>query len=398
MSETYDAIIVGAGPAGSIAARVLAGQNLNVLVIEKRQEIGAPKRCAEGLSLAGMEKVGVTPDPKWAVQEIDGAVVYAPSGKNVVLNPKTRGYILERKVFEKHLARDAIKAGARYLVKATVTGLIRENEAVTGVTYDYMGETRQAHARIVMAADGRECKLSRMAGLKAVNKMRDYHSGYQYEMAGLTNIDEHKLHIFFGNKAAPLGYIWVFPKGDSIANVGIGILGSESTAEMRAQDYLDDFIATHPEIFGKASPIEINGGGVSVSSGIERYVADGFMAIGDAAQLVNPIHGGGIANAMESAKIAAEVAAEALKERDVSGARLNAYQERWDAGEGAKMKRLMKLRHFLEKLTDKDFEKLADMLEGEDILRLTEGSFDLFLTVLKNAPTMLSLARKYITS
>jgi len=136
-----DVVVVGAGPAGSIAARVLAENKANVLVLEKRQEIGAPKRCAEGINLLGLQNVGVEPNPKWAVNEIYGAVLYSPSGKQVRLkNKKYLGYLLERKIFEKHLASHAIKKGAKYMVKTRALSAIKENGTVVGVRAEHMGE------------------------------------------------------------------------------------------------------------------------------------------------------------------------------------------------------------------------------------------------------------------
>jgi digeranylgeranylglycerophospholipid reductase len=123
------------------------------------------------------------------------------------------------------------------------------------------------------------------------------------------------------------------------------------------------------------------------------------MVVGDAAHLVNPIHGGGIAIAMHAAKVAAEVGANAIKEGNVSKERLCVYDRICREGDGAKMDRLLKLRIFLEKLDDKDFENLAEMLSGEDIMRITEGEYGfLAKKILKKAPKILPLAKKYLTA
>ena len=84
LTEDYDVVVVGAGPAGSIAAKKLAEMDIKVLVLEKKQEIGTPKRCAEGINIYGLKRVGLKPDPRWAVNPIYGAILYSPSGKRVV--------------------------------------------------------------------------------------------------------------------------------------------------------------------------------------------------------------------------------------------------------------------------------------------------------------------------
>jgi digeranylgeranylglycerophospholipid reductase len=389
-----DAVVVGAGPAGSIAARVLAENNVNVLVLEKRQEIGSPKRCAEGINLLGLKNVGIEPNPKWAVNEIYGAVLYSPSGRMVrMVNKNYLGVLLERKVFEKHLAAQAIEKGARYMVKTRVLSVLKEGASVVGVRAEHMGEQFSVRAKIVIAADGVDSKIGRSAGLNTVNRLSDYHSGFQYEMAGL-NADKTVLHIFFGDDVAPKGYVWIFPKGDGIANVGIGILSLVSEDGKRAKDYLDRFIEKRPEFFAKASPLEINTGGIPVSSSSECFVDNGIMLAGDAAQQVNPIHGGGISLAMNAGRMAAETAVKALRKGDCSKKTLMEYEKRWRETDGRRMKKLLRLRGFLEKLDDKDFERLAEILEGEEIMSLTAGDYGAFLKVLIRIPKLMHLAKE----
>jgi len=111
--QEFDVIIVGAGPAGLRAAKVLAEGKAKVLCIDKKQEIGVPKRCGEGLGLSWMDRLGLKPDPKWCLQEINGAALYAPSMKNVKIDfKKVSGYVIERRVFEKELAKEAAAKGA----------------------------------------------------------------------------------------------------------------------------------------------------------------------------------------------------------------------------------------------------------------------------------------------
>lgn len=392
----YDAVVVGAGPAGSIAARVLAEKGVKTLVVEKKQEIGTPKRCAEGISINGLEKIGLKPDPRWATNEINGSIVYSPSGRRVTCK-FTKGYILERKIFEKHLAMNAIRAGARYMVKTRALEVIKENEKVTGIRAEFMGEEFEINSKLLIAADGVDSKIAKSAGIDTTNKMSDYHSGFQYEMAGLNLEQRNILHVYFGCDIAPKGYIWIFPKGEDIANVGIGILASKSEEGNRAKDYLDRFIDSHGEIFRNSSPIEINAGGIPVSSSLDTFVMDGLMLVGDAAHQVNPIHGGGIAIAMKAAELCAEVGAEAIKEGNVSRERLYEYETTWKETEGAKLQKLFRMRAFLEKLEDKDFERFAEILSGEDIMKLIDAKYKFLLKIfVRKAPQVLPLARKFL--
>jgi digeranylgeranylglycerophospholipid reductase len=399
LSGEYDVVIVGAGPAGSSAAKILAEKGVKTLVVDKRQEIGAPKRCAEGISCGGMKKTGLTPDPAWAMQEIRGSVVYSPAGKSLVVKTDgVGGYVVERKILEKHLARDAINAGARYMVKTLATGVIKEEGRVCGIRAEHMGKEYVIRSRIVIAADGTDSRIARSAGLDTSNPLKDYHSGFQYEMAGLKNCDPNMLHVYFGNGLKLVGYIWIFPKGRGTANVGIGIIDKHSGEGKKARDILDGFIEKHPEIFEDASPIEINTGGIPIGSAIETMAIDGMMVAGDAAHQVNPIHGGGIALAMRAGQIAAEVGSEAVAAGDCSAERLSEYERRWRESDGVKVEKLLKLRTFLEKLEDKDLEMFFSVLTSDDLMKIVEGDYkSLIIKLMKNAPKIVPLARKILT-
>lgn len=386
-----DVLVVGAGPAGSVAAMEFARRGFDTLVVEKKQEIGPPKRCAEGVSQKGLNTVGIDIDMD-VHKRIEGASLYAPSGKRVDMKGGDMlGYVLERKIFEKQLASRAIQAGATYMLDTQALGMQRSDDSWTVSVRGLEGE-REIHARLVIGADGVESKVGRWAGFQSVNRLTDYHSGIQYEMANV-NVDDTHIHLFFGNDVAPLGYAWIFPKRFS-ANVGLGVL--ERNAEMSAHGYLKRFIDGNPDIFAGASPIEINAGGVPVNHFTEM-VGDGVMLVGDAAQLVNPIHGGGIIRAMHSSQLAAEVAEPALADGDLSGERLTAYVHRWDEVYEEKTAKLLKLRAFLEKLEDKDFELLADILEGEDIYELSQARISFFIKKMLKRPSLLGLAKKYLT-
>jgi digeranylgeranylglycerophospholipid reductase len=395
-----DVLVVGLGPGGLIALREFAKQGFTCLGIDRKQELGWPKRCAEGVSDEGLAFCGVKPDPAWAYGRIEGAAIYSPSGKRVVLEDEsTYGWVVERKIFEKHLARDAILAGGKIMVKTQAVALLKDAKgAVAGVRAEFMGTQFNIRAKLTIGADGIDSFIGKWSGLKTLNRVRDYHAGFQYEMVGVTGYEKNWLHLYFGEDVAPKGYVWIFPKGEGVSNVGIGILAKESEWGNRAQDYLDRWIEANPKYFQNASITEINGSGIPVSSRVPEPIGDGVMLVGDAAQLVNPIHGGGIIIAMRAALIAAKVGGAALKKGDVTKAALQPYvTEYWTKDEGAVTEKLLKMRYFMENLTDKDFERLADILDGETVMEVANAKFPTFVKLLlKHFPTLAPLVRKYI--
>src|SRR5512139_4190886 len=131
--DNYDVVVVGAGPGGSMAARTIAQAGCSVLLVEKRQEIGAPVRCAEGVSRSWLEKI-VPIDPKWICAQIHGYRFHAPDGTAFAVEPDDTGYILERKIFDRDLANMAALAGAHVIAKTAARDVLCDEQgAIVGV-------------------------------------------------------------------------------------------------------------------------------------------------------------------------------------------------------------------------------------------------------------------------
>ncbi|MFC2143832.1 geranylgeranyl reductase family protein [Candidatus Aenigmatarchaeota archaeon] len=393
IDNEYDVIIVGAGPSGSGAAVAAAKAGAKVLVLEKRQEIGAPKRCGEGLSMSTMKRMGIEKDDSWIRRKIIGFTAYSPDGRFVRHDYENgpEGYIIERKVFDKHLAEKAVEAGAKVISRAEVTRLLKKDGKVCGVEVEINDKKEEIKGKIVIAADGIESKIAREAGINTTLKLSDAISGAQFEMANI-DIDPDRIEMYFGNDMAPGGYVWIFPKGKHIANVGIGI--RKPYAKKRAIEYLKEFIEKRPGL-RKGSILEVNSGGVPVGGLMSDMVTDNFMVVGDAAHHVNPIHGGGIGEAWVGGAVAGEVAAEAIKNGDTSKKFLDRYNKLWWEKRGNKMKKLVKFREVVESFSDDDLNWIVDFLKGEDLVEFSRSSgFGTFVKILMKRPSLIRHARK----
>lgn len=384
----YDVVVVGGGPGGSVTARDCARKGLKVLLLEKRQEIGAPKRCAEGIDIESLRSIGYTGKERFVAQEIDGAYIYSPDNTRVNGAPG-RGVVLERKVFDKFLAYDAAKAGARIYARADAVGLLRDGGRVSGVVVDYCGQSLEVNAKVVVAADGVESKVARAAGLKTAIPPKHYASGYQYEMAGIRMDEPHKLHLYFGQSIAPGGYIWIFPKGEHVANVGIGI---SSGSEKTAKHYLDAWIMSRPDT-AQGSVIEENSGGIPLGGFLDKMTADNFVAVGDAAHQVNPLHGGGLKEATFAGSLAAETISNAIRRGDTSSASLDGYNVAWWRERGTLLRKLRKAVDVIEKLSDDDINLIARSIGPSDIGLLNSGDFAALGKLLLKKPGLLKFAK-----
>lgn len=391
MDKNYDVIIIGAGPAGTITGKLCAENGLKVLILEKRPEIGAPKRCGECLGHDDLLRLGYTGKERFIAQAITSSLLFTPDGNSLEIRGPAVGYILERKVFDKFLAYDAAKAGAKIYTKAEVFDLIRSGGSISGVRVIYNGEEKDIRGKVIVSAEGIESKIVRIAGLPAKNTRRTVASGYQYEMAGIDLKDPDKLHIYIGNKIAPVGYIWVFPKGSHMANVGIGITRED---DRTAKYYLDSWISSKPEI-EKGSIIEENAGGIPLGGLLESMTCDNFLAIGDAAHQVHPLHGGGLTESSFAAAIAAKVITEAIKSNDTSNKALDAYNRLWWKERGEKLKIGDKILRILEKFSDSDLNLVANSLKGEDVFDIFEGQAHKLAKIFLKSPRLATLV-KYI--
>ena len=363
--ERHDVVVVGGGPAGSVTAKHLALRGLDVLLIERNQEIGVPVKCAEGVS-KDLEKF-VRIDKRWICATVKGAHIYSPDGTKVTVEAEGShaGYVLERRIFDRFLAEEAARAGATVRVKTAATGIIKENGAVKGISANCMGEQMRIYADVVVAADGVESKVGEWAGLNTAVKMRDIAVCAEFLMSGV-EVEDAYCEFFIGDMA-PRGYAWVFPKGDGCANVGLGIGADISTEGNRALDFLRSFVAKK---FPAGKVLAEIYGAVPLSGPIYETVADGIVLVGDAARQVDPLSGGGILYAMRAGEIAAEVISEACEEKDFSRRKLYEYEKRWRQDFGRRLEIGLKAKEYFLKMPSSRMNKLAHALAAKGTIKL----------------------------
>jgi digeranylgeranylglycerophospholipid reductase len=338
----YDLIVVGAGPGGSVAAWQAAELGLSVLLLEKRQEIGSPVRCAEGVPYESLVRF-LEPEPAWISAAVDRAQIVARAGGQEVQRWQGAGglgHVLERRVFDRALAERAARAGAEARVKTPVTGLLCENGVVRGVVAEWQGQRVEVEAAVVVAADGVESRIGAWAGLDTQLPLGDTMACAQYLLAGI-DWDPACLGYWIDEELAPGGYAWVFPKGEGRANVGLGI--QADLGDRTALAYLDRFVEREPAL-AVGSPVTLIAANVPVALPCQQLVAHGLMLVGDAARQVDPLTGGGIINAMTAGRLAAHAAAKALAAGDVSASGLAVYQEQAEQALGQRLARNYRLR------------------------------------------------------
>jgi len=365
MKSEYDVLIIGGGPGGALAAKTAAEKGLSVALAEKRPAIGAPVRCAEGIGEDLIGEFFDEIDPKWISAKIEGAKLIAPDGSYFYLSPEMAGnevgFVLDRKFFDRDLIWQAVNAGAEIFVKARAVDAIVEGGVVCGAKIEYNGEIKEVRAKVTIAADGVESKFTRWCGIDTTVPLGELETCAQYLMTDI-DIEPGITAFYVGRDIAPEGYLWIFPKGERTANVGLGISGTQSKDGQRAKNYLDNYVN---ENFPEGKIIEQIAGGVSVCEPLECTVSDGLIIIGDAARISDPMTGGGIYNAMYTGRLAAEVASKCIESGDLSKEALMEYDSVWrDSKMGRALARNYQIKEIFVKLNDKQLNAILNSVKN----------------------------------
>jgi digeranylgeranylglycerophospholipid reductase len=356
-----DVLVVGAGPAGAVAAcqAKQAAPGLDVVLLERDGAVGSPVRCAEGVGDAGLREFANPDGADWAARKITKVIFQAPDDTEVVVAEGGVGWILDRTRFDAHLAAEAVAAGAEVLVGAEATSMSRNAGDGGGddrwhVRVKERGQDTVYRARVVIGADGVETMVGRWAGLETRVPSRDMESCAQYVLQGI-ECDPDAIYLQFSEAIAPGGYAWIFPKAVGIANVGLGLVALKTDGR-NARQYLDTWVGRR---FPTAARTGFTVGGVIVHTTIKKTYADGVMVAGDAAHMINPLSGGGITTAMKAGRLAGKTAAAAVCAGDTSERRLAAYHQAWMELLGEDHLKYYRIKQALESVDDAFFNKLA---------------------------------------
>jgi digeranylgeranylglycerophospholipid reductase len=392
MQPQYDVIVIGAGPAGSVAARRAAEAGLSVLLLEKRQEIGAPVRCAEAIGVESLHPF-MELDERWVDAHIDKYAIYNSKGLHMAAPPAEPTVVVNRKVFDLELARRAAQAGAEVMASTAAVGLLKDGSRVCGVRVERFGEPHEIAARLVVAADGVESTVARWAGLKTTAPMGDYYTAAQFLVAGVgSQLTAGQCEYHLDHTIAPGGYGWVFPKGADTANVGL-VIAADQAAGLSVRAQLERLVEKR---FGRVSVLAVVAGAIPVTGAIKHMVADGLVVVGDAAHQADPLTAGGINLGMMGADFAMQAAIPALKTGVPTAARLAVYERLWHDRFGRMHEALYKMRKILSHLEQKRLDGLVATAASLPLEQMSLGQ--VLAAVLKHDPLLLLEASRLITT
>ena len=342
----YDVLIIGAGPAGGSAAWHCAQNGLKTLVVEEHQAVGEPVHCGECLSQVACDRMGWKLPDEAIAMPVKGVRVIFPGDKTTRLTEE--GYVLEKHKFEQWIIKQAQTAGVELALGKKVTALKRDNAVWTVSCAD----GTQFQSKIVMDATGVAALVSRLLNL---NPRFQSVIGIQYEMKDIPT--DGYMDFFIWPDLAPHGYLWMIPKGNGRANVGL-----VTNENVKAKTYLDQFVAK----MGWTDKVVVKtfGGLIPASGPLKNTVDDGVMLIGDAAGFTSPLFEGGSHLGLMSGRFAANVAKKAVQQGDTSKTVLSEYERLWKA-EFPEYDKIIGGKHALYAMTDEELEFVGSIMPPE---------------------------------
>jgi digeranylgeranylglycerophospholipid reductase len=358
-STMRDVVVVGAGPAGTEAARALAERGRDVLVLEEHAAIGTPTHCTGLLGLEAFEEFDLPRDVILGLAE--SARFWGASGQSVtVRSDRISASVVDRRALDEALAERARSAGAEVVTGSRVD---RIEIGSDGVRIGLSAGERVIEARAVVLACGANYRFHKALGLGTPSVF------LQSAQLEVPFPDVADVEIQFGRDVAPAGFGWLVPlrRGEtSYARIG---LMSESRSRERFQTLATGLAqrvgvdpAEFPEPRLKALPL----------GPIARTYGDRVLAVGDAAGLVKPTTGGGIYYGLISGRIAGEVLTDALVSDRLSAAGLRSYDSRWRQRLGQEIRIGLAFRRLASKMTDESIDSLIELARVNGIVPLLQ--------------------------
>ena len=372
-----DIIVIGASPAGMMAARNAFLKGANVILIDKKERLGHPPHPANTFFKGMFDKTGEKVSKEYVIKELKGAHIVAPSGEEVII--KTPGYILNRTKFDEYYEKKLKKTGLNLLMGIEVYNVLKTDNIFSVST-----SSGVLHSKIVIVSDGINSKIAGLLGLKTMKYPKDI--GWAMEADVEANgIGEPDMFEYYVGSVAPGWKSTYSPRGGDSATLGVYVRRHGTDVS----NFFDAWVEKFKRIKGldEIKIVQRYVGGDPIVTIPNQIVADGIMITGGAAG-----HSG-IGYSMRAGQICGDVAAEAVEKGDVSAKTLSEYKKQWNREFRTEYYLGRIALETLRKMTDPEINKLMETFKTQDLSFLHGSSFDqamqVCLFMLKKNPTSL---------
>ncbi len=350
--EKYDLTVIGGGPIGLKVAEIISKEDRNVLIVERRNEIGYPNHCS-GLVSPSFVKENSVPE-SIIVNSIKGAEFRIGNARLNFKDTIAHAVVINREAFDKNLAKNAVKNGATLLLGTTVTSFYRKN----GDVILTLSNGNKVETHLVIIASGALTGINRMFGFE--NKLSETIHTIQFD-GKVEGIDREIVYTFFDSNISHNWFSWVIPLNNERAHIGIGTDKNENLVYL-----MKKFISETPLLKNVAFDAKNAVSWVIPIGLFGEIVKDNVMIVGDAAAQVKPFSGGGLHTGMVSAKLAAKTALKALNAKNYSKSVLREYENELNKKNVPIIRRGLVLRKIYRSMSDRDKELFIRSLNNEE--------------------------------
>jgi len=388
MTNDYDIIVVGGGPAGGWTASNIARAGFKVAVVEEHQHVGEPVQCAGIITPRVFDMVDFA-SPS-IINEVKGANIFSPTGNKLAVGTsKVQAKIIDRRRFDSMIMDNAISNGAELISGNRVSGL------VMGETCEVQIGNRTLRTKLVIGADGAKSNVRSWLGLE---EPAYYLNGFGADIENV-DMEQDKVNIFFGSQLAPNFFAWMIPAGE-VVRVGLCMREGQDTAYRYFKKLFMDNSPAAAML--KSGTVKKTYAGIIPLGLPSKTYTDRGMIVGDAASHVKATSGGGIYPGLVCAQYCAETAIEALEADDTSEKMLSNYQKAWMKDIGDELKKDIMIHKVFASLTDEQVEDVFAIVSRDENLDMVNriGDIDypsrLGWMLLKREPKLLKYAGKFL--
>ena len=370
-----DIIVIGASPAGLMAARNACEKGADVLLLERKKEIGNPPHPANSFFKGMLDRCGEKADASYVVHHLKGMKIISPEGHEVIV--ETPGYSIDKTKFDRFYAEKAAKIGVDIRTGIEAKDIWRE-----GKEFAVSTSAGRFRSKLVIISDGINSKMASLLGLKTMKYPEDIAWGTELDIRA-PGLGKPEMFEYYVGNHAPGWKTTYAPRGGNNAAIGAYV----RRCGKNATPYLDAWVERFKKLKG-VEEIEVVrklSGGDPIVTIPGEYITDGIMVVGGAAGQ------SGIGYAMRAGQICGDVAADAVKKGEVSKSVLSEYRKTWE--------KEFRAEHYvgrigletLRKMTDGEIDEMAEIFENEDLSFIHGSAFEqamqVFTFMLKKKPS-----------
>jgi len=372
----YDLVVVGGGPAGSSAAFVAAKNGIKVALLEKENSIAETVRTSGVTWIQNIKEFGIPDD---CFNPIRNFSFCSPNNEITISDSIPRAAVLDVRKTYRWLAHEAENAGADIFLKINVNEVIKnDNGDIVGVSGVGPNGKITFHSKVVIDASGFPSTVCKAMGF--VTQWKRFGAGAEYE-ARVENVDSETWWLMVGQQYSPAGYAWIFPLGNNIVRIGVGIGKPESNVDpkQRLEELIETKIGPIKKL-GKITPIEFHYGLIPNDGLSRKTVFNNLILVGDSAGQANPLVLEGIRYAIKFGRVAGKVSSDAIKSGKTDESTLYLYEKNWRKEIESKINSAGKVQNRWIGLSDKEWDKELDIikeLKAEEFIDFIKADFGL---------------------